>query len=98
MLFLVSWRFSDNSESGSRRSLQVFSKWQPPEGVEFKGFYGFVEGNGGAALIESSDATALARTMAPFTPWLDFQMQALLPIEEIAAIGGEGMALRDSIQ
>ena len=97
MLFLVTWTFSDSSEEGSRRSLAVFAGWQPPAEVEFKGFYGFADGGGGAAIVESNDAAALARTTAPFAPWLDFDIRPLLPIEEIAAIAGEGIAFRDSI-
>jgi hypothetical protein len=35
MLFHVTWEFIDTSEDGIRRSLAVFSKWQPPAGAEF---------------------------------------------------------------
>ncbi len=97
MLFLVTWVFVDTSEEGGANSLQVFNGWQPPAGVEFKGFYGYVDGTGGAALIETSDAAALARTISAFTPWLQFDIKALLPIEESAAIAGEGVAFRASI-
>jgi len=48
MLFHVTWEFIDTSEEGIRRSLDVFSKWQPPAGAELKGFYGFADGGGGA--------------------------------------------------
>ena len=30
MLFHVTWEFIDTSEDGIRRSLEVFSKWEPP--------------------------------------------------------------------
>jgi hypothetical protein len=36
MLFHVTWEFIDTSEDGIRRSLEVFSKWQPPARAEFK--------------------------------------------------------------
>jgi Protein of unknown function (DUF3303) len=66
MLFHVTWEFIDTSEDGIRRSLEVFSKWQPPAGAEFKGFYGFANGGGGVALIEADSAATLARTSAPW--------------------------------
>ena len=66
MLFHATWEFIDTSEDGIRRSLGVFSKWQPPAGAEFKGFYGFADGGGGVALIEAESADALARTTAPW--------------------------------
>ena len=53
MLFHVTWQFIDRSEEGQRRSLAVFGKWQPPAGAEFKGFYGFVDGGGGVAIVEA---------------------------------------------
>jgi len=97
MLFHVTWDFVDTSEEGSRRSLAVFSKWQPPAGAEFKGFYGFADGSGGVALIEADSAATLARTTAPWSPWLSFTVTPIVPIEESTAIGGEAVAFRDSV-
>ena len=96
MLFHVTWEFIDATEEGQRRSLKVFSGWQPPEGAEFKGFYGFADGSGGVAIIEAESAGVLARTTAPFTPWLRFTSTPILPVEESAAIAGEGVQFRES--
>jgi len=97
MLFHVTWSFVDTSEEGERRSLAVFGKWQPPAGAEFKGFYGFADGGGGVALIEADSAATLARTTAPWTPWLRFTATPIVPIEESTAIAGEAAAFRDSV-
>ncbi|HET7352623.1 MAG TPA: DUF3303 family protein [Gaiellaceae bacterium] len=97
MLFHVTWEFIDTSEDGIRRSLGIFSKWQPPAGAEFKGFYGFADGSGGVAVIEAESADALARTTAPRTPWLRFTSNPIVPIEESSAIAGEAVAFRDSV-
>src|ERR671939_320014 len=86
VLFHVTWEFIDNSEESQRRALQVFAKWQPPEGVEFKGFYGNAAGNGGVAIVEAGDAAAMGRTTNPFTPWLRFAVTPIVPIEEATAI------------
>ena len=96
MLFHVTWLFTDRSEEGIRKSLGVFSKWQPPQGAEFKGFYGFADGRGGVAIIETDSHATLARTTAPFVPWLSFTANPIVPIEEASAIAGEGIAFRDS--
>lgn len=95
MLFMVSWEFVDTSEAGEKRSLEVFSRWQPPEGAEFRGFYGFADNTGGVAIIEVDSAATLARATAPFTPWLRFSAKAIVPVEESAAIGAEAIAFRD---
>jgi hypothetical protein len=97
MLFHVMWEFVDTTEEGEKRSLEVFSQWQPPEGAEFQGFYGFTDGTGGVAIIEADSAATLARTSAPWTPWLRFTSTPILPIEESAAIAAEGIAFRDSV-
>jgi hypothetical protein len=97
MLFHVTWEFIDTSEDGIRRSLDVFSKWQPPAGAEFAGFYGFADGGGGVALIEADSAETLARTTAPWAPWLRFTTHPIVAIEESSAIAGEAVAFRDSV-
>ncbi len=98
MLFLVSWEFTDNSEEGQERSLAVFQNWQPPAGVEFKGFYGFADMSGGCAIVEAQDAAAIARTTAPFIAWMVFSVRPILPIEEASQIAGEGLAFIKSVQ
>jgi hypothetical protein len=97
MLFQVTWEFSDTNEDSIRRSLRAFEQWQPPAGAEFQGFYGYVDGSGGVAIIETDSAQTLARTIAPWTPWLRFDAKAIIPIEESSAISGEAVTWRDSI-
>lgn len=97
MLFHLMWAFTDQTEEAEKRSLSVFQQWQPPAGAEFKGFYGFADGTGGVAIVEADSAATLARTTAPWTPWLSFTVTPILPIEEAAAIGGEAVAFRDSV-
>jgi hypothetical protein len=97
MLFHVMWAFTDQSEEAEKRSLAVFAQWQPPAGAEFKGFYGFVDGTGGVAIIEADSAATIARTTAPWTPWLSFTVTPILPVEEATAIAGEAIEFRDSV-
>ena len=97
MLFHVAWDFIDTSEDGVRRSLAVFSKWQPPAGAEFQGFYGFADGRGGVAIIEADSPATLFRTTAPWVPWLRFTTTPIVPIEESSALAGEAIAFRDSV-
>jgi hypothetical protein len=95
MLFHVTWGFTDPSEATSKRTLALFSKWQPGPG-HFQAFYGFADGRGGVALIEANSAAELAKTMAPWTPFLAFEARVILPIQEQSQITGEAAAWRDS--
>ena len=97
MLFHVTWEFVDTSEESIRRNLALFSQWKPPDGFEFKGFWGFADGSGGAAIVETDSASVMARATAPFVPWLRFTTHPILPVEESAAIAGEAVGFRDSI-
>jgi len=97
VLFHVAWEFVDTSEDGLRRSLAVFSNWQPPEGAQFQGFYGFADGTGGAAIVEVDTVTTLDRTVAPWLPWLRFTIKPILSIEESSQLAGEAIAFRDSV-
>ena len=97
MLFHIIWEFTDRTEAGQRRGLTLFSKWQPPAEVEFKGFYGFADGNGGVALVEAESAADLARTTAPWTPYLRFTATPILPIDESSAISAAAAQFRDSV-
>ena len=97
MLMHVAWEFIDSSEEGGARSLEVFQGWKPPPGADFQGFYGFADGDVGVAIVEVDSAATLARTVSPFTPWLRFTVKPIHPIEEAAAIAGEGIAFRATI-
>ena len=70
MLFSVTWEFIDASEAGIRRSLECFEKWQPPDGAEFKGFFGFTDGTGGVALTwwTAPNAGAVDRPLDAVAP------------------------------
>jgi hypothetical protein len=98
VLFHVEFRFIDTSEAAEKRSLEVFSQWQPPEAAEFKGFYGFADGSGGVAIVEVDSAATVAKTTGPWTPWLRFKITPIVPIEEATAIAAEAIAFRESVQ
>jgi hypothetical protein len=97
VLFHTTWEFhAGNSEEAIRRNLAFFSQWKPPDGFEFKGFWGFADGSGGVAIVEAESAATIAKATAPFTPWLRFSTTPILPIEEASAIAGEAAAARAS--
>jgi Domain of unknown function (DUF3303) len=96
MLFHTTWEFVNPSEEAIQRNLAFFSQWKPPDGFEFKGFWGFADGSGGVAIVETDSATTIAKATAPFAPWLRFTTTPILPVEESAAIAGEAAAARAS--
>jgi hypothetical protein len=86
-----------NSEEAIQRNLAFFSQWKPPDGFEFKGFWGFADGSGGVSIVETDSAATIAKATAPFAPWLRFSTTPILPVEEASAIAGEAAAARASL-
>ncbi|MGH9590860.1 MAG: DUF3303 domain-containing protein [Terracidiphilus sp.] len=95
MLFHVSWEYIDMSDTAQKRSMELFAKWQPGPG-QFQAFYDFADRNGGFALIEAGSASDLAKTMAPWTPFLKFSARPILPIQESVEIDQAAADWRDS--
>jgi hypothetical protein len=84
-------------EEAAARSLQVFSKWTPSEGADFREFLGRVDGRGGFAVVETNDASLIAKDTAPFTSWFDFSVYPALEIADSAAIDMEAVGFLNSI-
>jgi hypothetical protein len=97
MLFHITWTTHSPTEENATVSRELFAKWQPPADVDFKGFYGFADGSGGVAIVETDTAAGLARTTAPWNAWLTFSITPILPIEEGVAIGAEAAAWKASV-
>lgn len=95
MLFHVSWDYIDVSEAGQKRAMDLFAKWQPGP-AQYHEFYDFADREGGVALIEVSSASDLAKTLAPWTPFVKFTARPILPIRESVDIHLAAKAWRDS--
>jgi hypothetical protein len=97
MKYVVSWEALPLTEETAKRSLTVFSKWSPSHPEHFLAFLGRVDGNGGFAVIETDDATEIAKDTAPFLPWFEFHVYPCLEIADTAAINTEALAFTGSI-
>ena len=63
MKYVVAWvpRSSGAApEELQARALQVFSKWSPADGTNFVQFFGWVDGPGGFAVVETDDPALIA--------------------------------------
>ena len=99
MTFGVTWvSRGTGSEDADKRTLALFSKWQPPAGVDFKAFYDYADGSGGLAIVETDSAEGLLETMAPWATFFTFTVRPLVASEKAAAIYGKMTAWRDSVK
>jgi hypothetical protein len=94
LLFGIVYTERDSSEESQKRSLQLFTNWEPP--VEFKGHWALATG-GGIAIVEADSAAAMVEAIAPYTPFLDFKVEPVVSIEDAVPIFMKTNAWRDSI-
>jgi hypothetical protein len=99
MKYVITWESSAAaaSEELRARSLQVFSKWTPSEGTNFKEFVERVDGRGGFAVVETDDPALIHRDTAMFSPFFDFTVHPVLEIADATAIDMEVTQLLASI-
>lgn len=83
------------SEEAEKRSLQLFTSWQPP--FEFKAHWARARGDGGIAIVETDSAAALLEGLAPWQPFFDFDISPVVGVEEAVPIFMKVNAWRDSV-
>jgi len=86
-----------DTELAEKRSLEVFSKWAPPEGVTFHQFLARLDTGGGFAVVESDNPMLVAEGPAKFGPWFAFEVIPVLDMPEAMPIVQEAIDFRDSI-
>src|SRR5262245_17060505 len=99
MLFGVTWtNRGTGSEDADKRTLKLFTNWQPPAGVEVKAVYDYAGGSWGIGLVESHSAEALMESMVPWATFFTFSCKPVVASEKGAAIYGKIIGWRDSVR
>jgi Domain of unknown function (DUF3303) len=99
MLFAIAWENrAGATEESDKRILVLFKNWQPPAGLDFKGFYDYADGNGGIAIAEANSAEVLLEATAPWATYLNFTIRPVVSTEKSPAIMEKAMAWRDSVR
>jgi hypothetical protein len=94
MLFYVAWR-TRAVAGADEKSLEVFTRWQPPNGLEFKGMWGRADG-AGFAICEATSAEAVYEACAPWAgALLDYEIMPIVPIEKAVELAQKGVAFRN---
>ena len=95
MLFYVGWqsRMGQGPEA-LEAAWALFSRWEAPEGVEFKGMWQRPDG-GGFGLCEVESAEALYEATAPWSEsYLEYDLVPIVEIEKAAEIAFTAAAFR----
>ena len=97
MLTAIHWTPRGHGEDIEKRTLTLFKAWQPPNGVEFQGFWDYVDGDGGLAIAEVASAEAIYEAIAPWAAYFEFRVRPILASEQAVPIADAAIAWRDSI-
>lgn len=95
MLFYVSWQPRANqSPADGEASLEMFTRWTPPEGLEFKGFFGRPDG-GGFCICETPSAEVLFEATAPWAGgYLDYEIMPIVEMDKAVELQQKAFAFR----
>ena len=96
MLFYVGWqpRAGQGPKEGEA-GLEVFSRWEPPQGFEIKGIWGRPD-RGGFAVCEVASAEASYEATAPWAgTYLDYEIVPIVEIEKAVELLNKGIAFRN---
>ena len=95
MLFYCGWRArAGQGPKEAEAALEVFSRWEPTEGMEIKGMWARPDG-GGFCLCEVTSAEVVFEATAPWSEaFLDYDIAPLVEIEKAVEILNKGIALR----
>lgn len=95
MKYVLTWELRPNySEDLDERSLEVFARWSPAESTNFLEFVARVDGRGGFAVIEADDVASIARDVAIFNAFFEFNVYPVIDVRESAKIAGEAIQFR----
>jgi len=97
MLFHVTFKAKAGyTEDDAKRVLELWSKWQPPEGMEIKAFC-VAAGGGGYIITEAQSAEILFEAFAPWASvLLNYDIVPVVDVEKAAELGQKAIAFRES--
>ncbi len=97
MLFHTTFTYrAGYTEKDAKRVLELWSKWQAPEGMEIKAFYVGVDGRG-FLITEANTAEAIYEGVAPWAGvLLDYDIVPVVEVDKAVEIGQKAIAFRES--
>jgi hypothetical protein len=95
MLFYIGWKpRSAQGPDAAEKAWEMFARWEPPAGIEFKGMWARADG-GGFCVCEATSAEAVFEATAPWSgAFLDYEIAPIVDIEKAADISKRAIEFR----
>lgn len=96
MLLYVAWKARPgHGAEESETALEVFTRWDPPAGMEIKGMWARADG-GGFCLCEVDSAEAAFAGTAPWVDaYLDYEVTPVVEMEKAVGLFQDAIAFRN---
>jgi hypothetical protein len=95
MLFAAVYELRQPNEESAKRSLALFTSWEPP--FELTAHWARADGNGGIAVFEADDASTVLEGVTPFTPFFEFTVTPVIDVQDAVPVYMKVNSWRDSI-
>jgi hypothetical protein len=98
MLFAILYARRPGVTDGEmRRGQKLFMAWEPPHGLTIRFHYIFARGGRGLAIVDAADAGLIREATAPFSWFLEFEVEPVLSAPEALAISQQVNDWADSV-
>jgi hypothetical protein len=86
------------NEASSFRFLELMRNWSPSPNTAINQFVLRVDGDGGFAVVESDEASAIASTLYKFSPHFQYALYPVVDFDEGRRIADEAEAFHKSVK
>jgi len=95
MLFYVAWKpRAGQGPAQSEAGLEIFARWEAPDGLEFKGMWARADG-GGFCVCEAESSEVMFEATAPWSgAYLDYEIAPIVEMERAMEISSKAIAFR----
>ena len=96
MLFYIGWTArAGHGAAEAEKTLEIFSRWAPPAGMEIKGMWGRPDG-GGFGLFEVTSAEVVYQGTAPWSEaYLDYDIVPVVELDRAVELLHDAIAFRN---
>ena len=99
-LVLYNYRLAGTAQQNhedQKKELDAFAKWQPPSDVTFLQFVLKVDGQGGAAVVETENPATLLNICSTFVAWNAAEVIPVVDVTDAVPLVQAAVEFRESV-
>jgi hypothetical protein len=88
---------AQQNHEDQKKELDAFAKWHQPSDVTFLQFVARVDGQGGAAVVETDNPASLLNVCSTFVTWNEAEVIPVVDITDAVPLVQAGIEFRESV-